>query len=599
MLNSPLLVCINVRLTPDSSSTAVSAGSMLSDADLEKLRGDLGSFSITGLQNLLQNYEQVLEQYHQLKSDFEEERETREKYKKRARNQERNPFVLVLIDGDGYIFQEQLIRAGSDGGVTAAQRLNDAIKSCLGSDAGHYRVMVRIYANYVGLSKALNKAGITGPEKRSISTFTASFTRSQELFDFVDAGDKKEGADYKIREMFRLFVDNSQCRHIFFAGCHDTGYLSLLTPYQGKADKISLIRGAYFSPEFDSLGLKSIDLPSVFRSYPLDHPLDGMAGAKRASSPTKLSALSGSTKQPAPYKAVCRFYQMGTCKFGNNCKLEHVHAGSVSPVTAHRTPHQSHPNGSDLWRNGGNVDKGNISTRLPKSSLAGLIPINKDHHRIDYFMESPSTKDFALYTASTKAMGRKPCNKLQLTGRCDTLDCTYNHDSLPPAAVGVIKYMLRSSPCKFKGRCRIKECPLGHMCTKDECFGPNKFCRLNRAMHFLDTEVADWVQPSNDSIYAAHSTNNDSQDNLGEDMDQTSSTKDDLDSAMVVSDFMRNESKSVGVDVNPTKDESNSARHGTRSAHTQEDFTDDSDDSASAGASGAIIHGLPMFARPL
>ena len=67
-------------------------------------------------------------------------------------------------------------------------------------------------------------------------------------------------------EMFRLFADNSQCKHIFFAGCHDTGYLSLLTPYRGKGNQITLIKAAAFNPEYITLGLPVVDLPSVFRS---------------------------------------------------------------------------------------------------------------------------------------------------------------------------------------------------------------------------------------------------------------------------------------------------------------------------------------------
>jgi hypothetical protein len=59
--------------------------------------------------------------------------------------------------------------------------------------------MVRIYSNLLALSKTLGRAGMAGLEARSLSTFTSNFTRSQDLFDFVDAGDKKEGADFKIR----------------------------------------------------------------------------------------------------------------------------------------------------------------------------------------------------------------------------------------------------------------------------------------------------------------------------------------------------------------------------------------------------------------
>lgn len=59
--------------------------------------------------------------------------------------------------------------------------------------------MVRIYSNVLGLSKSLARVGLVGNEARSLSHFTASFTRSEDLFDYVDAGDKKEGADHKIR----------------------------------------------------------------------------------------------------------------------------------------------------------------------------------------------------------------------------------------------------------------------------------------------------------------------------------------------------------------------------------------------------------------
>jgi hypothetical protein len=54
-------------------------------------------------QALLLRYDALLEAYRRLRSDFEEEREARERYKKLARGQEKNPFVLVLVDLDGYI----------------------------------------------------------------------------------------------------------------------------------------------------------------------------------------------------------------------------------------------------------------------------------------------------------------------------------------------------------------------------------------------------------------------------------------------------------------------------------------------------------------
>lgn len=72
-----------------------------------------------------------------------------------------------------------------------------------------------------------------------------------------------------LAEMFRLFVDLNQCRHIYFAGCHDTGFGSLLTPYRNRGDRITLIKGAAFHREFEELNLPIRELPSVFMSTPL------------------------------------------------------------------------------------------------------------------------------------------------------------------------------------------------------------------------------------------------------------------------------------------------------------------------------------------
>lgn len=293
---------------------------MLGESELEGLDRQLASFRVASsqhhdtLQEILERYAQLTEDYRRLRSDYEEEKESREKYKKLARGQERNPFVLVLIDGDGYIFDDTLIKAGADGGVRAANLLHAAIKDRLirfGRDADECRIMVRVYCNLAGLSRALARAGLSGNEARSLAPFSASFTRAQELFDFVDAGDKKENADFKIREMFRLFADNSQCKHIFFAGCHDSGYLSLLSPFTGKTDRISLIRGSYFSPELQALGLRIEDMPNIFRTYPLEG-YENIRPYVSVSSPNKPTsyALSTPTAYGAPpaNKEICKHY---------------------------------------------------------------------------------------------------------------------------------------------------------------------------------------------------------------------------------------------------------------------------------------------------
>jgi hypothetical protein len=57
-----------------------------------------------------------------------------------------------------------------------------------------------------GLSKAIAKMGFVGFQARSFAPLLAGFTRSQDLFDFADAGDKKEAAGFKIRGSWLLIL---------------------------------------------------------------------------------------------------------------------------------------------------------------------------------------------------------------------------------------------------------------------------------------------------------------------------------------------------------------------------------------------------------
>lgn len=231
--------------------------------------------------------------------------------------------MLVLVDGDGYIFDDHLVAAGAEGGSRAAQLLNDTVRnSMLSRGRESCRIMVRIYANLSGLSKALSRAKLVGADKRSLAPFVANFNRSHDLFDFVDAGELKENADFKVRAMFRQFIDNVQCRHIYFAACHDVGYVSELTPYMGNLDRITLVRTYALHPQFSKLGLRVEDLPDLFRSTPLPQEIS-VSAAKRPISPTG-NQLAPYTSDSGSAASVCQFFQKGGCRYGKTCKYLHV-----------------------------------------------------------------------------------------------------------------------------------------------------------------------------------------------------------------------------------------------------------------------------------
>lgn len=117
--------------------------------------------------------------------------------------QSRSPFILVLIDGDGYLFQDCYLKDPESGGGDAAHRLlsevKDRVKAAqVQSLSFDYQVVVNVYANKRGLTGALLDAGIiTRPN--DLEEFFCKFTQSQTHFQFVDCGPGKERVDAKLR----------------------------------------------------------------------------------------------------------------------------------------------------------------------------------------------------------------------------------------------------------------------------------------------------------------------------------------------------------------------------------------------------------------
>ena len=495
---------------------------MLADKELEQTAAQLAAFRTTHEQHhatlteVLQKYTSLMEDYKRLRSDYEEERDSRERYKQMARGQERNPFVLVLIDGDGYVFDDDLVTNGVEGGQKAARLLNDVVKNSLRSRGlDHCRIMVRVYANLAGLSKTLSKAKLAGPEKRSLAPFTASFTRSNDLFDFVDAGELKENADFKIRAMFRQFAENAQCRHIYFAGCHDVGYLSELSPYTGNRDRITLVRTPAFHPEFNKLGMRVEDFPNIFRSMPLEGQ-PSITPIKTPPSQTPAAPAADANSN------ICAFFQKGICKYGKSCRYLHIKAstngsclpttntGSLSDIKSWRQNSSGdkpsvpfgmpHLTKSDNDFMSGNVDplqmQVDFATMLPQEDNIprGELPINKYQHRLDAFVPPPSMEDRASFQARITV--QKLCNNHHIHGHCPHPNsCDYDHRPASPAMINCLKQVVRNNPCPRKGGCRLLACLNGHICQKAECRyrGGKLFCKFGPQVHSQDMNVAEFV----------------------------------------------------------------------------------------------------------
>lgn len=188
-----------------------------------------------------------------------------------------HPFVVMIIDGDGAKFRDDLFRKGDHGGGYAAQELKKQIRAHLQSkypdvSIDSWNIIVQFYANMDGLAKTLASRQIL-LNRSDLQMFASGFGRAQSLFSFVDVGYGKDKADHKCREMLKVMLHVSSCRHVFFGPCRDNGYLTLLEEYKHDPlkDKLSLFSAEPPEPGFLNLGFEIVNFPTVFRSEPLNN----------------------------------------------------------------------------------------------------------------------------------------------------------------------------------------------------------------------------------------------------------------------------------------------------------------------------------------
>lgn len=125
-----------------------------------------------------------------------------------------------------------------------------------------------------GLAKTLHARGILS-NWTELQKFASGFGRANSLFSFIDVGYGKDKADHKCREMLKVMLHVSSCRHVLFGPCADNGYLTLLEEYKHDIaikKKLTLLETTRAEPGFVTLGFNRVSFPTVFRSEPLNTP---------------------------------------------------------------------------------------------------------------------------------------------------------------------------------------------------------------------------------------------------------------------------------------------------------------------------------------
>jgi hypothetical protein len=247
------------------------------------------------------------------------------------------------------------------------------------------------------------------------------------------------------------------CKHAFFAGCHDEGYVTFLSPYkhdQKIAPKITLIETHGTRPKFCELGFGMTKFPDIFREEDFIHP------------PT-----SHSTSSPVPFPS-------------EPTRTNGVASPFPPPENRAPTPVKSLPSTSTSATSWASSARNGIS---PSSRMIDITPAKRasDSNRKKYYLvnaqnervDEPLPKPPASAQDSLRARIREENGGLNYCNQCnffgpDSCDKTayFRHGkaSLTPAEELQLRSMVRGLPCSSSSYCADPSCPYGHLCK----YGP-------------------------------------------------------------------------------------------------------------------------------
>ena len=401
----------------------------------------------------------------------------------------RHPFVYSLIDGNGYLFHDDLLVSGKRGGVEAADRLLTEIKSHIHSfeDSKNWSIMVDYYADVKGLLVKCAKLGIA-IEEEVVREFAYGFTQAQPLFDFLDIGRGKDTPHRKIHGLFHIFANNVHCKHIIFGGCHDSSYAPDLQPYISNpidASRISLLSSYEDDWYFSGLPFEVVTFSLVFVSKS-SHSAS-QVGANDNGYHSR--GISNDSKDPKQHDATT---DHAPPTISNNSTDKAITADTAIAkwqISAGRRA--SEPSRSNV-RNSTPISRHQLvnrhSTWGPNDKV---VILNVNDERVDAYM-GPIDLDVAE-SMLDRIEERKFCQYYHLNGKCGNKFCRYRHEPrLSKEELVYLRYHVRQLPCDSGSRCGNAYCIFGHVCPNQPGCEKGRSCPFYRVHEVDQTAVRVW-----------------------------------------------------------------------------------------------------------
>ncbi|KAK5167830.1 uncharacterized protein LTR77_007529 [Saxophila tyrrhenica] len=413
----------------------------------------------------------------------------------------RDPHILVLIDGDGLFFSNLLLRQGAAGGKEAAALLSDAITEWATATVDDYpadsKVVVRVYANLRVVADTCAQAGFV-EHFGKVEDFARGFTCSDTLFDFVDVGNCKGGTQGKISEMYQLFLYNYHCRQIVLGCTSASGYVSLLDQHKHDEEalpRVALLEGAPFNMDLANMPFRKLKLAGIFQETKNHQTY--CSGGQRVDSRISLNATSEA------------FTPRNATPVGQSFSVQSPPSSAAGLENARPS---FHARTDSITSSGNNSDVANSTwaTVISKNKLrpladtlrrqsvepAATIKRNRAGQRIDV----PGDYDRDEVQRIKKLKG---CNQHYIgagcchynAGRADK--CPHNHHfKFSAAELKTLRVVAKETPCKRGHDCDDVNCIYGHMCPFPSatvgsmrgsgCLNGND-CRFPISMHDMDT----------------------------------------------------------------------------------------------------------------
>ncbi|CAG8956939.1 hypothetical protein HYFRA_00011989 [Hymenoscyphus fraxineus] len=324
----------------------------------------------------------------------------------------RNPYIMVLIDGDGMIFNDELVALGLEGGKQAANLLRNTVLQHCSELTNEIEIMAKVCANVSGLTNAMRRNGSLA-NSDDLREFTLGFTQGKASFDFIDVGHGKERADSKIKENMRWHLRNHNCKQILLGISHDAGYAPFLDEVITPEDRyrITIIEGPPVVRELTATGLQVLNFNNIFRAEKL---------ISRLPTPPTTTTWAGAVAAP-PSPVI-----------SNTNTPKSATTAAVPAVTTKKTPKPT-----PTWTPG------------PRG-LDPPIIVNAT----------------VLDRIKRRTTNNKLCNNHYLRGPCAKgSECHFEHEyKATEEDLKAIAYLTRLNPCLNGQDCELEYCIYGHHC---------------------------------------------------------------------------------------------------------------------------------------